>query len=342
MNLHYNIYLESNNPLFYLGGLRAIRSSIRPLLDSDSTSHFNKAPTRRCTLRWLLSLVLSVAMAKSHHKSTSVLPFPAKGHMTKVESCKVPDASKKVYIFKQWHLAGTTITKGFKEKYPQERNQTAIYQALEDGVKHKQLDMIFAEGCHGKIDSRFTPAFNGWDYTGLKAQAFQRGYDKIITLAPLKIEAKYGDKIEVFCADDEDLIQSGNLHLSNLRGWGGFYVRLSEPSTAEKLKMYSDSAADLLKIPHNISHAELLTQVKSRIKEELEAFRQSLYARNDSFVKEIQGHDFTKGAVVIGGLHVEDLREKLEKAGVGCDIYEPPGYQRENENLIQDFQRDLR
>ena len=106
--------------------------------------------------------------------------------------------------------------------------------------------------------------------------------------------------------------------------------------------MYSDSAADLLKIPRTTTHAELVSQIKSKLKEDLEAFRQSLNTRNDSFMKELQERSYSKAAVVIGGLHVEDLREKLEKAGIGCDVYEPPGYQRESENLIQDFQRDLR
>ena len=289
----------------------------------------------------ILSLLLSFAAAKTH-KAKPAQAFPAKVHMTKVGSCDVKDPTKKVYLLKQWHLAPKTITKGFKEKYPQEKNQTAIYKVLEEGVKRKELQLVVSEGCEGEINSEFKPAFNGWDYGALKSQSQQKGYDKIITLAPLKLEAKYGDKVTTICGDSDALIQEGNLRLRNLRGWMGFYVRLSESKNdPEKSKLYSESAADLLKIPRDTPHEKLIGQIKDRLKEELEAFRKSLDSRDDFFVKALQDHEFSKAALVIGGLHADDLKEKLTKAGIGCEVLEPPGYQREDEKLIQDFQKAL-
>ncbi|MGZ3723115.1 MAG: hypothetical protein ACXVA9_09305, partial [Bdellovibrionales bacterium] len=181
-----------------------------------------------------------------------------------------------------------------------------------------------------------------WDYASLKAQAFQKGYDKIITLVPLKIEAKYGEKIATFCGDNQDAIQEGLEKMTNLRGWTGFYVRLREfKDNPEKLKLYTDSAADLLKVPKDTPADKLLVQIKTRIKEELDTFKKSLQTRNDAFIKVLKEHEFGKAAVVIGGLHADDLREKLEKAGMGCEILEPPGYQADDEHLIQDFEKAL-
>jgi hypothetical protein len=254
----------------------------------------------------------------------------------------VPDAAKKVLVIKQWHLSPTTTTKGFKEKYPQEKNQTAIYHVLEEGVKRGELQLIVAEGCEGEINSEFKTAFNGWDYDSLKAQSFQKGFDKIITLVPLKIEAKYGDKIATFCGDNNDAIREGLEKMSNLRGWMGFYVRLTEfKNNPEKLKLYTDSAADLLKVPKDTPTDKLMVQIKEHIKEELEAFQKSLATRNDAFVKTLQAQDFTQAAVVVGGLHANDLRDKLEKAGLGCEILEPPGYQPDDESLVRDFEKAM-
>lgn len=295
----------------------------------------------------LLNLLFSLsAFAKGgHHKvAPAPKPFPSnKAHMTKVGSCSPKEGStKKVYILKQWHLSPKTVTKGFKEKYPQEKNQTAIYHLLEDGVKRKELQLIVAEGCEGEINASFVTSFNGWDYSSLKAQCLQKNYDRIITLQPLKVEAKYGDKINTLCGDNDELVREGLLRISNLRGWEGFYTRLSESSAdAEKIKLYSEGAADLLKVPKDTPVDKLLPLIKDRIKSELQAFYKSLDDRNTSFVKVLQDHEFSKAAVVVGGLHAKDLKEKIDKAGMNCEVLEPPGYQRESESLIQDFEKAL-
>lgn len=305
-------------------------------------------------MKWFLALMLVTAFAKGHSGKAKKAnapkkAFPSKVHLTKVESCKTPagddaakDSRKKVMVLKQWHLAPTTSTKGFKEKYPQEKNQTAIYKVLEEGVKRGELQLIVSEGCEGEINSEFKTPFNGWDYDSLKAQCFQKNYDKILTLVPLKIEAKYGDKIPTFCGDNEKLIQEGNLRLSNLRGWSGFFTRINEvKGDPEKIRSYAESAADLLKLPKDTPTDKIIAEIKTRIKVELEGFNKSLADRNDDFVKTLSNHDFSRAAIVVGGLHAEDLKEKLEKAGMACDIYEPPGYQREDESLIRAFEKAL-
>ena len=75
--------------------------------------------------------------------------------LKKVADCRNGQGDKHVLVVKQWHLPPTTVTKGFKEKYPQEMNQTEIFNALEERIKKKKLDLVIAEGCEGEIDENF-------------------------------------------------------------------------------------------------------------------------------------------------------------------------------------------
>lgn len=299
-------------------------------------------------MKWILIFLISFSFStfaknsKGGKKRNKKAAAPAV-RLNKVGSCDNPNATKKVLILKQWHLPPTTVTKGFKEKYPQEQNQTALFRYLEDAVKQQDVQLIVGEGCEGPINAEFKGVFNGWDYASLHAQAFQKNYSKFITQVPLKIEAKYGDKIETICGDNEALIQEGNLRLSNLRGWTGFLSRLREQGSADsqKTKPYAESAAELLKVPKDTATEKLISLIKERIKQDIEAFKNSLNERNDLFVETLKQQDFKKAAVVIGGLHAQDLKEKLKSAELDCEVLEPPGYKSTDEKLIQEFERLL-
>ena len=278
---------------------------------------------------WIFTLLLSFADARPS--------------LNKVGSCSAAKDAKKVMLIKQWHLAPTNITKSFKEKYPQEKNQTAIYQSLNDLVKKKKLQIVVGEGCEGEIDSNFKTAFNGWDFESLQKQSHTKAYPRIVTHVPLKLEVRHGDKLLTLCGDSDKQIQEGNLRISNLRGWIGFWSRLSEHKTdPDKLKLYSEAAADLMKVPKETSLEELQTKIKERIKQELELFQKSLDERNTSFVKALEGREFDTAAIVVGGLHASDLKEKLQAAGFACDVFEPVGYIQQEEKLIQEFQKALK
>lgn len=289
---------------------------------------------------WLLSVLLPLIPVHARTHRAYRAPKTEKSiSLTKVGSCAPAETS--VMIIKQWHLAPTTVTKGFKEKYPHERNQTAIYKSLADSVKKKKVDLIVSEGCEGEVTSEFKPLFNGWDYESLHKVAQTKGYEKILTLVPLKLKARFGDDVTVLCGDSEALIQEGNLHLSNLRGWMGFWTRLNEKYTDDRGKLYADAAAELLKVPKTTPVPELLKQINARLKEELTEFKTSLNKRNDQFVATLKGQKFKTAAIVIGGAHADDLKTKLQAAGLGCDVFEPPGYQREAEQLISEFESSL-
>lgn len=295
---------------------------------------------------WIISLLLAFASAKESRPRHRAKPqaAPAVTKFTKVGTCRpAKPIDKSVMVVKQWHLAPTTITKGFKEKYPQEKNQTAIYKAISDMVKKGQIDLLVAEGCEGEIDENFNTAFNGWTLEDLAKQSQTKGYDKIISHVPLKIEARWGKKISTICGDDEKLIQEGNLHLSNLRGWVGYLSRLSDSSLSEeRIKPYAEAAADVLKMPKDSPIPELKKEIQKRTETEIDLFSKTLKDRNANFVKTLQSHEFKSATIVIGGLHADDLRNELEQAGFSCDIYEPPGYSRADESLIQEFQRNLK
>ncbi len=268
----------------------------------------------------------------------------AKGLMTKVGACRPPEKEgPMVIVVKQWHLSPKTVTKGFKERYDQEKNQSAIYLALADKIKNKKLELVIAEGCEGEINDQFAGVYNGWDMASLKGQAQRKGFDRILTMVPMKLEARYGEKVQTVCGDSEKLIQEGNLRLSNMRGWVGFLERLSESGAdEEKRKNFASAAAALLKENAETPVEQLIPKIKEKLSVELEAFTKSLSDRNDEMVKALQGKSFKAAAIVIGGLHAEDLKSKLEAAGFNCEIDEPSGYRREDEELIKQFQKFLK
>ncbi|MGE4130845.1 MAG: hypothetical protein AB7F86_04365 [Bdellovibrionales bacterium] len=279
-------------------------------------------------MSWILSLMLTLASAK--------------GLVTRVGGCKTRKEAQSVLIYKQWHLPPTTVTKGFKEKYPQEKNQTSIYITLADKVKSKKVDLVLAEGCEGEIDENFSTTFNGWDYKSLKAESHKRSYQRVLTHVPLKLEARFGAGLKTLCGDSDKLILEGNHRMSNLRGWMGYWIRLTEKTLdEEKRNPFREAAAEQLKMDKSSPVSTLLPEIQKKLREELEGFNRSLAERDDQFVKILQESQFKTAAIVIGGLHVKDLMKKLEAAGFACDLYEPRGYSREDESLIQDFQRAL-
>lgn len=275
---------------------------------------------------WLLTAMLSLAQASL---------------LRKIGSCgKVPKDARSIMLVKEWNLAPSTITKGFKERYPQERNQSAIYIALADRIKSKRLDLMVAAGCEGEINSDFETRFNGWDYSSLKAQAQTKAFQRVLSHVPMKLKARYPERLTVVCGDSESLIQEGQLRLTTLRGWHGFWSRLNESSmSADKTKLYAEAAAELLKVSKETPVAELLPMVRDKLKADLELLQKSISDRNDLLVKALQSHPDKKAAIVIGGVHIDDLRAKLEAAGIGCELFEPSGYQRDEENLLKDFQK---
>jgi len=284
---------------------------------------------RRAPLAWLYSVLTFLEIAS------------ARPLLVITATCVKTDSPKTVRVIRQWPLPPMVFTKEFKEKYPNERNQTAIYSALLDDVKKKKVDLVVGEGCEGDIGPEFTAVFNGWTFESLRKVAFTKSYDRILTHVPLKLAARFEDKLRVKCGDNAALIQEGNVRITNLRGWSGYLSHLREKYVDDRGKLYADGAADLLKISRATPLPELLTKVKDKVRGELAAFRRAIGERDDGFLKLVTETEFSTAAIVINGLHADDLKAKLQDAKLNCEIYEPPGYQKEDERLIQEFERLL-
>jgi hypothetical protein len=240
-------------------------------------------------------------------------------------------------VVKQWHLSPKDNTKGFKDKYPQEKNQTAIYKVLNEKVKSGDVTLVVAEGCEGEINGEFKPMFNGWDMKSLAAYRERKEFPKILTNVAMKLETRHGEKVLTMCGDDDALIKEGNLRLSNLRGWSGFLNRF-ETLDSEAVAPYAEVAAKTLKVKVGTPVPELQAKIKEEIRNDVRRLLDSFNERNAGFVKVLEAQDFKEAAVILGGLHAADLKFRLETAGLNCEILEPPGYARDSENLIRDFQ----
>jgi len=111
------------------------------------------------------------------------------------------DKAKKVWIFKQWHLAPSVDTHSRGSQLPQQENQRAIFQQIEKWVEKGDVTTVYSEGCAGELGESFSKKFNGWTLKDLSAAAKDKDFDDIVTLIPMKVKAKFQDKVHVHCAD---------------------------------------------------------------------------------------------------------------------------------------------
>ncbi len=91
--------------------------------------------------------------------------------------------------------------------------------------------------------------------------------------------------MNALCGDNEELIQEGNVHVTNLRGWTGYVINLKKTFVDDRGKLYADQASDLLKIPRTTLMPDLIKLIQGKVRTELAAFRAAITKRNDGFVK---------------------------------------------------------
>ena len=276
----------------------------------------------------LLLLISSPLMAQS--KATV---DPSFGKIS--EECGVRNAKKHVWIFKQWHLAPSINTHVENANPPQRENQRAIFQQLENWVDKKSIDTVYAEGCTGEITENFSKAYNGWTYKNLADQANDKDYDEIVTLIPLKLKAKYNDKLKVLCGDDESVIQKQNESLSDARGTVGFLTRIEQlRNDPVRVKIYVEKAAEMDRLPKGSSIDKVLKKLNEDLKDEIGKVQGGIDQRNESFVKNLVQNDASESVLVVGGLHAKGLVDLLKKKGIDCTVVEPKGYRTEDEKLF--------
>ncbi len=320
-------------------------SFLAPLLDESppNSSRINlEMPSLTLLPHLILVLLLVIPGASEARSKKRSSRAKSRVELRTVETCPQTDSNQTVLIVKQWHLGPRTITKGFREKYPQEPSQTAIYNFLSTGVEKAQLDLVVGEGCEGEIGEKFEKEFNGWSYNELRAQPKNKKYEKILTQIPLKLKAKWTSKIHAVCGDNDEQIHNSTVSLSNMRGWYGFLTRFTEkPTTPEQKAEYQESASKLLGYSKVKPIEDLVPKIREKLKTELDSFESSLKKRNESFAAALKANTFTNAAVVIGGLHAKDLKEKVEELKLNCRVMEPINYPAKDEELIESFRRLL-
>jgi hypothetical protein len=243
-----------------------------------------------------------------------------------------------VWIFKQWHLSPGVDTKtSAPTGLPQEKNQVAIYRQLEKWISEARLSNLVAEGCSGAMAEGFAAKFNGWTLAELKKRAQDAEYVQILAPIPMKLEAKFGEKLNTVCGDDEKLIQAQSLALSNLRGLMGYLTRIEEfKAKPERAKAYLDGAREVLKLKAGASIEEVTKSLKAELKSEFAKIQSITASRNEKFAQTAiavrgKGVDI---AIVVGGLHADGIRKILGEKGLGCRVIEPSGYRPDDEEMV--------
>jgi hypothetical protein len=175
--------------------------------------------------------------ASTFRKLGTTISLVCLASLLAVASEKKPE-TKTIALLGQYHLSGKTITTDIEasKKLPQFNNQKSIYLVIDEWVKQKKLNLLISEGCEGEINQDFKTVFNGWDYSSLKKLKESKSFKDVLSLVPLKIEAKYDEAIKTVCGDNQLLIKEHQLIFSDLKGYVGFFSRLkqSQPGT----KMY--------------------------------------------------------------------------------------------------------
>lgn len=266
--------------------------------------------------------------------ATDILSIAGIG--TDVDTCKVDNPKKTVYIFKQWHLPPNEKTDITTGRFPeQEENQTAIYQILDNWIRDQNITTVFAEGCEGEITETFPKTYNGWNYSNLKKELNNPNYARITSHIPLKLEVKYTNKLKTLCADDEALIEKSNLYFSDIRGFAGFSIRISQlKNKPTEQESYLKLATEILKIPVKTPSDTVLKKLKDEMQERIVKIKVTIGDRNKVFVRNIKKHD-GPSVLVIGGAHLPDLKEKLEKENIGCRVLQTKGYKYDPEALFK-------
>jgi hypothetical protein len=249
-----------------------------------------------------------------------------------IGSCQ--EKGHKVRLIKQWHLSSSENTQNIEEskKLPQYKNQKNIYTQVSQLIEKQQTNLIIAEGCEGAIDSNFTTNFNGWDMDSLIKKSGDADFGDIMAPVPMKLKAKY-PHLTVLCGDNLELIKDNLAAMSDLRGFSGFFQRLleSRKSNLGKFNAYFDQLKKIF------PKEKISDPVQYSLQKSLSALSEfeSLIKQRNSFFVDIAKKNISKNPVIIiGGLHVSDLQQRLYVDKVKSQIIVPVGYSNDEQKLV--------
>jgi hypothetical protein len=247
------------------------------------------------------------------------------------------ERSPTVYVVKQWHLAPTVNTKTNPpaKPLPQTANQTEIYNQLSEWVKNGTIDTAIAEGCEGEVGPSLKDAFQGWSYSDLQAHVTDKNYPELLAHPVLKLQAKYPKQAKSFCGDNVTEIKKAQLAMSDARADVGYAARLEEyENNPAKLKPYLEGVISVYQLKSTTTEKEAELAVSADLKKSMETFQATLHTRDLSFAQKIETVNSPKPtALVIGGLHTQDLKAVFESKKMNCVIFEPVSYNSDEELL---------
>ncbi len=254
------------------------------------------------------------------------------------------DSFSKVILIKQWHLSPKAQTLDIEKskKRPQFVNQVDIYKYLLSQYKNKKISLILSEGCEGEITNKFNLAHNGWSYKKLHNKINDPIYKDILALVPLKVKVKLGNKIKVLCGDSSILMEQNALAFSELRGFSNFAIALIQAKKKKNTKKFELYKKTLFQGEKNPKKLDAISFAKLKASESLSVALKLIKARNDKFIDVIKKNKSSNMAVVIGGLHVDDLSMKLKKLNIPYEVYTPKGYKNVELSLLQTLNKFLK
>lgn len=291
--------------------------------------------------RLLLSIVLSLSfLGCASHPEKSNLSITETQNGT-WESEPSQDANG-VILVPQWHLSPQTNTRSAAFEGPQKKNQQAIYNELSNWIQKKQIQSVLTEGCEGDLDAHRDVVYNGWSLNDLETMKQDKSIDDVQTHLGNKLSAKFGNKAAILCGDDLQLIKENQLALSDIRGFAGFKMRIEQPGLSAKDKeKFVSGLKSILNLPPKTKTAAALQALDVELKNSIKRFEELIQKRNDSFLSKA-GNLKGRTVIVIGSLHIPDLKSKLAAQKIPVSVWTPVGLDNSDSDLIEKLKKILR
>lgn len=256
--------------------------------------------------------------------------------------------SQKIMLLKQWHLPPKveTLNIDIAKNLSQYKNQKALYEKVYNLVTEGKVQILLSEGCEKiEIDQSFSPKFNGWDYQKLSMKISEKNYGDILTLLPLKVEVFFKEKIKTLCIDDLHLIDQSQLALSDVRAYIGYSARLDYFKQKKDMESYNRYAASLLSEEEKKQKVDALIIAKKKARQSLDLFVKINTQREEKIIENIlklKLNEKDMVAIVIGGIHVEELNQQLKKRNFLTEVYTPEGYVDNDKGLVEELRGILK
>ena len=246
-----------------------------------------------------------------------------------------------IHIFKQWHLSPKDKTTDIQKstQLKQFENQLDIYKSLASLIEKGEVKLILAEGCESKIKLSDSELFNGWSMKSLAKYKDSKDFDKIMAPIGMKLKVKYPN-LKVLCGDNLELIKENQKAMSDLRGYSSFYFRLVEyqKSDAKKFDLYKKQLQSLF--PKTTIEFPIKFALEKSIAS-LKMFERLIEERNLKFQRLARKHYQKNPAIIIGGLHTNDLRRRFDELKLNYKVYTPKGYENDELKLLDQLKENL-